>query len=120
MRVLICGSRTWDDYHRVLEALRRIHEVTPVEVVIEGEARGADTLGRQAAEELAIPVLKFPADWNKYGKAAGPIRNQQMLEEGKPTYFLAFANPTLEATKGTKDMVTRLRKANIGGFVTEL
>jgi hypothetical protein len=64
------------------------------------------------AEELGIPVLSFPADWARFGRAAGPIRNQRMLDEGKPTLVLAFHNNIVES-KGTKDMVKRARKAGI-------
>ena len=108
MRVLVCGSRNWTDADAILEALVALGPV--IEVVIEGEAPGADSLAREAAQRLDIPVLKFPADWTKYGKAAGPIRNQQMLDEGHPDLVLAFP---LQASRGTWDMVRRARLANI-------
>lgn len=81
----------------------------------EGEARGADRLAAEAARRLGIPshrILRFPAKWGKYGKAAGPIRNQQMLDEGKPTLVLAYHND-LENSKGTKDMVSRAEAAGV-------
>ena len=83
-----------------------------IECVIEGEARGADYLARLAAEELGIRVLPFPAEWKKYGKRAGSIRNQRMLDEGKPNFVLAFHND-IGNSKGTRDMVKRARKAGI-------
>ena len=61
---------------------------------------------------LRIPVEKYPADWTRYGYAAGPIRNQQMLDEGRPSLVLAFHND-FEHSKGTKDMIDKARKANI-------
>lgn len=82
MRVLICGDRDWTDDLFIRDMLAGLP--SPPEIVIQGEARGADTLGRKAAEALGIPVLSFPANWNRYGRGAGPIRNQQMLDEGKP------------------------------------
>jgi YspA, cpYpsA-related SLOG family len=109
MRVLICGDRNWDDRKMILEHLAAIPNVS---LVIEGEARGADSLGRECAKELKIPVVKFPADWAKYGRAAGPIRNQQMLTEGKPELVLAF-HDSITTSKGTGDMVRRAEKAKI-------
>ena len=111
-RVLIFGDRNWQNDALVLAKLedyRREHEI---ECVIEGEARGADIAGRFAAQVLGIDVLPFPAQWNKFGKAAGPIRNQQMLVEGKPTYGMGF-HSDIEHSKGTKDMANRLKNANI-------
>ena len=107
MRVLICGSRNWTDGEAIFAAL----EALPgVHVVIEGEAPGADSLARDAAYALGIPVLPFPADWEKYGRAAGPIRNQQMLEEGTPDLVLAFP---IGSSPGTWDMVRRAQAAGI-------
>lgn len=101
MRVLVCGDRNWVDK----EAIRReLSTITNLEVVIEGEASGADSLAREVAEEMGVPVEKYPAEWGKYGKAAGPIRNTQMLDEGNPDLVLAFHNNIAES-KGTKNMV---------------
>lgn len=127
-RVLICGDRNWgnngsinvqqaklfyDRYFQiVLDELSKVQQEKGVEVVIEGEAKGADTMGRLAAERLGIEVLKFPADWKQHGRPAGPIRNRQMLKEGKPTLVLAF-HDFIENSKGTKDMVEVARKAGI-------
>ena len=108
-RVLICGARNWSNAKLVREELKK-H--LPIDCVIEGEAWGADTIGRQIAESMGIDVLAFPANWSKYGRAAGPIRNKQMLTRGKPTLVLAFHND-LENSKGTKDMVRQARKAGV-------
>lgn len=83
-----------------------------VDCVIEGESRGADQLAREVAESEGIPVLPFPAQWSKYDRAAGPIRNQRMLEEGKPDFVIVF-HDDLEHSKGTKDMVQRAIKAGL-------
>src|SRR5271169_1031890 len=79
-RILICGDRNWKDLDMIKDKL--LHYLTHmggVVCVIEGEARGADTLGRLAAEGYGIEVLRFPANWGVFGKSAGPIRNRQML-----------------------------------------
>ena len=124
-RVLICGDRSWQNQQLVIDTLRDIQVKQGVEIVIEGEngtvywagrekhvSKGADLMGRVAAERLGIPVLPFPALWIKHGLAAGPIRNRQMLTEGKPTLVLAF-HDFLDKSKGTKDMVKIATQAGI-------
>jgi len=109
MRVLICGDREWNDYKSIVAILEKFGKGT---IVIHGAARGADSLAGIAGNDLGYEVLKFPAQWDKYGKAAGVIRNQQMLDEGKPDCAVAF-HDNIKSSKGTKDMIKRLEKANI-------
>jgi hypothetical protein len=78
--------------------------------VIEGEARGADKLARVVAEELNLPVDQYPANWELYGRAAGPIRNSEMLIEGKADAVVAF-HSDLPRSKGTGNMVRQALKA---------
>lgn len=88
-------------------------------VIIEGECSGADILARQAAIECSVPFRGYPANWNKYGNAAGPLRNQQMIDEEHPDMCIAF-HPFLPSSKGTKDMVNRAKRAGIKTYnVTE-
>ena len=101
MKILVTGDRNWTDEASVE---RHLKELGATEV-IEGEARGADTLARVVAERNGWKVHKFPADWEEFGKAAGVIRNSRMLEE-KPDLVLAF-HDKLHASKGTKDCVKR-------------
>lgn len=118
IRVLVCGDRDWTDYQMIRDQLATLLEDRPAEdiVVIEGEARGADSLSREAAYDLGIyQVRKFPADWKTLGKRAGPIRNAQMLKEGDPDLVWAF-HDAIELSKGTKDMVDISTKA--GKLVT--
>jgi hypothetical protein len=108
MKVLVCGDRNWEDY----EAIAR--ELCPVRpsVVIHGAARGADSIAGEIAEEMGVRVEDYLAEWDKFGRAAGPIRNQQMLDEGKPDLVLAF-HPDISKSKGTADMVRRAQKAGV-------
>lgn len=109
-RVLFCGDREWTDkelIHNVLVSFLRLPEV-----LIEGECRGADVLSREVAEAEGIPVLPFPAEWSRYDRAAGPIRNQKMLDEGKPSLVVAF-HDDLGRSKGTKRMISQALKAGI-------
>ena len=112
MIVLVCGSRFWTDGKFIRKILQKYQEDCSIEAVVEGEAFGADKLAREAAESLRIPVRPFPAIWHQYGKAAGPIRNQQMLDEGKPDMVLAF-HDNLHQSKGTADMLRRARRREI-------
>jgi hypothetical protein len=110
MRVVIFGSRHWKDYQMILRVLTAMSD--RVSLVIGGEAEGADLLGKKAAKALGLPYSGFPADWEKHGKSAGPIRNQEMIDQAMPTLGLAFhEDPYLG--KGTKDMFERCLKAGI-------
>ena len=108
MRVLICGGRKFDDALTLGSWLGGIHGKQGISVLIEGGASGADCMARKFAEWKGIPVITFAADWKAHGKAAGPMRNQRMLEEGKPDLVVAF-----EGGSGTADMVRRARAAGI-------
>jgi hypothetical protein len=112
MRILFCGDRNWTNYKLIADI---VADFKP-DVVIEGEARGADSMARDAAEYFGIPVEAYPANWEVHGKAAGPIRNTQMLKEGKPDLVVAFHND-LQNSKGTLNMVTQARKQNIKVYV---
>lgn len=113
-RVLVCGSRDYNDQDRIWNTLDAVHGTYGIATLIEGEASGADSHARDwALNEPGVEILKFPADWKKYGKAAGPIRNKQMLVEGEPDIVYAFTNKPLSQSKGTLNMVTQARKAGI-------
>lgn len=111
-RVLVCGDRYWTDYQTIMDTLSKIQQERGIDVVIEGEAEGADKMGAQAARVLGIPVLPFPADWRKWGHNAGPMRNIQMLEEGNPTLVLAF-HDFIKNSKGTHHMIQAAEKAGV-------
>ncbi len=114
MRILFCGDRGWTDTAKISAAF---DEYQPT-LVIEGEAKGADRLAREEANRRRIPVLPFRAKWEEYGRAAGPIRNRQMLDEGEPDLVLAF-HSDLDSSKGTKNMVYQARKRGIPVIVIE-
>lgn len=108
------GDRNWTDEAAVARALFGTFALNgddPDCIVISGMARGADTHAATWARNFGT-LVPFPAYWDDYGKAAGPIRNAQMLEEGQPDVVLAFHND-LENSKGTKHMVNIARKAGV-------
>ncbi len=105
MRLLICGSRRWKDERAIGKAILQLKP----KVVIHGGARGADFMAGRNAERLEIPVEVYLADWDLHHEAAGPIRNQRMLQEGKPDVVLGFAE-SLSSARGTSDMLRRAVK----------
>lgn len=118
-RWLICGTRYYAqqrhlthimDWH--LAAHRQASDIDPI--IVNGAARGADTLGRLWAESRGLTVESYPADWEGLGNKAGPIRNQQMLDTGIDHGF-AFYDRPIWASAGTSDMVRRLRAAGVTG-----
>jgi len=103
-RVLVCGGR---DYRDMTTVTRWLDVLAPG-LVIHGAARGADECAWRWACRSFVPDKAFPADWKKHGRAAGPIRNQKMLDEGKPDLVVAFPGG-----RGTADMVARARSAGV-------
>ena len=119
MRVLICGSRDWTNEQAIHTELDRLYARYGNDlVIIQGNAPGADTIAaRYAALELGIKQEAYRADWHKHGKAAGPIRNQQMLDEGKPQGVVAFQ---LHNSRGTEDMIRRAKAIGLPVIVYSL
>lgn len=107
IRALFSGSRDWTD----VEAIRAVVDALPADaIVLHGAARGADMIVDHLAKARGLVIEPYEADWQKYDKEAGAIRNQEMLDRGQPTEGHAFP---LATSKGTWDMVSRLRKAGI-------
>jgi len=101
-RVLICGDREWKDDRLISEFILRL----PVYVtIIQGGARGADVLARDIGSNEGHPTMEFLADWERYGRAAGPIRNSKMLKISNPDLVVAF-HDDIGQSKGTKHMIS--------------
>lgn len=108
MRVLVCGGRDYFDRQTIYRTLTTLHHEKPFTTLMHGNAQGADTLASEWAATLGVPSLAYPADWKKHGKAAGPLRNAFMLEEGKPDLVVAFPGG-----RGTADMIEKATKAGV-------
>lgn len=108
MKVLVCGGRNFDHRTFLFKTMAYFHDAFNFTSVIEGEAKGADTLARYWAESNQIPIEKYPADWKTHGKSAGPIRNRQMIVEGKPDLVIAF-----DGGSGTDNMVKQAEESGI-------
>ncbi len=107
-RVLVCGGRNFSDRIGAYRELDRLHSELGFEVLIEGDARGADRIAGYWARCKRLDNLKFRADWRKHGRAAGAIRNQRMLDEGRPDLVIAFPGG-----HGTQDMKRRAKDAGL-------
>ena len=104
---IVCGSRDWNDRTKVEVMMKRL-EYEGYKTIIEGEARGADTMARQEALKLGMHVMAMPAKWNVYSKKAGIVRNQEMLKK-KPDLVLAFDM----GTPGTAHMIAIAKMAGV-------
>ena len=87
MKLAIVGSRDFNDYDKVIYYVSEYFGLGAdglfgnyITEVVSGGANGADALGKRLAKEYSIKYTEFPADWNKHGKAAGPIRNEQIMQ----------------------------------------
>lgn len=107
MKVLVCGGRDYADRDKVFGVLDGCLAAGEVSVVIHGGARGADSLAHEWAISRGIPPAVFPALWSEHGKAAGMIRNRQMLAE-RPSLVIAFPGG-----RGTANMVGIAKKAGV-------
>lgn len=104
MKTIIAGSRNFDDY----DTLKNVCNKYQITEVVCGGAQGADALGERYARENNIPIVYFRADWDKYGKSAGPIRNDQMAQYAD--FLIAFWDGQ---SKGTHNMIKTAQKHNM-------
>ena len=113
-RVIVAGGVHFNNYDTLKNTLDEYFKNSLKEEIeiVSGHAKGADSLGERYAEENGITCTVFPADWKKYGRAAGPIRNKLMLEYAmeQEASLIAFWNGESE---GTKNMISIAEKAEI-------
>lgn len=112
MKVIIAGSRhmPFSDYPLIGRAVARFETMTGQKIteVVCGEARGADTLGKKwAVCEAQIPVKSFPADWESYGKKAGPIRNGEMADYADGLIVFIW-----DGSRGSANMLEQMQNRN--------
>ena len=106
MIVLVTGGRDFGDVSHVLDAINHLNELEPIDLLVHGDATGADTLADAVCKELGITRIKCPANWEKFGRPAGAIRNKSMLDLFKIDLVLAF--PGGKGTAHMKKNATEL------------
>lgn len=109
MRVIVCGSRTWTDREAMNDRLIELLEHDDL-TIIEGGARGADLLASRWAHHAGVPCEEYPADWERHGRSAGPIRNRKMLDTGAD---LVIAFRSAGKSRGTDDMIRESKRRGI-------
>jgi hypothetical protein len=108
-RVLVCGGRDFLNRTAVWKKLNDLRSKHGRLTIIQGGARGVDQMAREwCYDQRSVHMINEPAMWLQHGPAAGPIRNQKMLDEHKPDMVLAFPGG-----RGTADMVSRAEKAGV-------
>lgn len=106
MKVIIAGSRSFQDRQKIYAVLDYLNSLHGFTSVISGLARGPDTIGKDWAEERGIPVECCAADWDKYGNHAGIIRNSEMANAaGSSGRLVAFYDGI---STGTGDMIRKM------------
>lgn len=108
MKVLVCGGRDFDDASLMTKTLDEVHDVYRIDAIIHGDAKGADRMAGGWARQRGFCEIKVPANWNVYGKSAGPVRNDWMAKLCDPDLVIAFLGG-----KGTAHMIQRARDNNI-------
>lgn len=113
-RIIVAGSRGFSDKSMLFAELDHLlQRLSPIEIVC-GEARGADTLGREWAESRGWQVKSFPANWNAHGRRAGYLRNQEMADYA--THCVVFWDGQ---SRGSKHMIDIAKAAGLGLRVVE-
>lgn len=128
MRIIIAGSRDFNDYNKLKsETLKIINELNfkdyntkreNVEIV-SGTARGADQLGERFAKEYKLNLVKFPANWDSFGKRAGYLRNSEMSEYAKLDKEIGVLIAFWNGSKGTKHMIDLATKDGLKVYVVK-
>ena len=108
MRVIVCGGRHFRNRKWLFETLDYLDFEYVFDILIHGDASGADRLAGEWAKERGCHFHPEPAQWKRYNNAAGPIRNQKMLDDWKPHLVVAFPGGS-----GTEDMITRASNAGV-------
>jgi len=113
MKLIIAGGRTFTNYNKLCQECDQfLQDQTNIEIVSGAYYKGADKLGEQYAKERGYKITQFPANWNKYGKSAGPKRNQQMANYADA--LIAFWDGK---SKGTKNMIDLAKSSHLKGII---
>ena len=104
--VIFCGDRNWTDRDSVRDFIK--FWLPKHTLIVQGGCRGLDDIAKEVALELGYIVTTVKAEWSKYGKSAGPIRNERMMKLN-PNWIVAF-HENIDGSKGTKHMLGLAKK----------
>lgn len=108
MKLIIAGSRNFGIGIATLEDILYHFEIEgEIEEVVSGRARGIDSLGEHYADCHNLDCIMYPADWDKYGKSAGPMRNKEMAEYADALLLIWDGE-----SRGSKNMKSQMEKLN--------
>lgn len=113
MKVIVCGDRNWTDRGLLFSKLDTQHEIHGFTQLVSGGCRGVDMLADQWARDRGIESRVFRADWERHGKRAGPLRNHEMLDDGKPDAVIGV-HYNLRNSRGTLHMLWIAWNAGVG------
>lgn len=117
----MCGSRGWHDPHAVETVIAGLDILAEGRaqrlVIVHGDNKGgADALADKLGRRWGVDVIPVPAQWNRYGRGAGPMRNQQMLDE-HPDIEQVWAFRSQGKSNGTDDMVSRGKASGVPTYI---
>lgn len=109
MKLIIAGTRSFDDYELLKKIVLYRYGIAMAAdnlEIVSGTAKGADQLGEIFANANSLKLTRFPADWNKYGKAAGPIRNRRMAQyaDAAIVFWDAYSKGSLNMIQTMRDL----------------
>lgn len=107
MKLIIAGSRHLNPTVEDIQEICFYYEITPKEI-ISGSAQGVDAAGEKYADHCKLPIVRFPADWKKYGKSAGPRRNRTMAANADALLLIWDGK-----SRGSKNMMEEAKKKGI-------
>jgi len=102
MKLAIVGSRNYEDYSEFKKTIKEYFELNKITEIVSGGARGIDKMAEKFADENNIPKKIFEANWNQYGKRAGPARNRKIWEYADEG--IAFLSVGSKGTKNSIEM----------------
>lgn len=126
MRIIIAGSREFNDYDLLLNSCLKIinqlkddgyNTTRGLVEIVSGNARGADKLGERFAEQFNLKVKRFIPDWNGLGKRAGYVRNGDMAKYAKEDEEIGVLIAFWNGSKGTKHMIDLANKEGLKVFI---
>jgi hypothetical protein len=113
MKLIIAGSRTFTNYKKLKQTCDHLlQDQNTIEIVSGAYYRGADKLGEQYAKERGYKITQFPANWKRFGRAAGPKRNQQMAKYADA--LIAFWDGK---SRGTKNMIELAKSSGLNIYI---